>query len=113
MSNLVKCKTCQKDVSINAPTCIHCGEPLLVHEVTPVGCANSSVYMLGIIFIAGLFFFISPKLLSPIFKDFLGMSALNALSLSFITGAVFSVWLATFLLGKLAMGSKKNSKSNL
>ena len=108
MSNLVKCKTCQKDVSINAPTCIHCGEPLLVHEkqVTPVGVANLSVYTIGIVFFSLLVFFISPKLLVPIF-DYLGMSSLNSISLSFITGAVFSIWLATFLLGKLAMGWKK------
>jgi tellurium resistance protein TerD len=26
MSNIVKCKTCGKDVSKSAPTCPHCGE---------------------------------------------------------------------------------------
>jgi len=28
MSNLITCQTCNKDFSINAEKCIHCGEPL-------------------------------------------------------------------------------------
>jgi RNA polymerase subunit RPABC4/transcription elongation factor Spt4 len=52
MTNLIKCKACERDISPNAASCPHCGEKLKT-EQTPTGILAAIIIALiigGILF---------------------------------------------------------------
>lgn len=114
MSNLVKCKTCQKDVSINAPSCIHCGEPILVHQkqVTAIGVANFSAYTFFIYFVAFISFGFCFRLFGLFLGDVLGMPWMWALPIALVVSAIFGIWLFIFLLSMLAIGGDEEDNKS-
>ena len=114
MSNLVKCKTCQKDVSINAPSCIHCGEPLLVHEkqVTAIGVANFSAYTVVIYIVSFVSFFVCFRLVGLFLGEVLGMPWQGALTIAMVTSVIFAIWLFTFLVSMLAIGGDEEDNKS-
>ena len=106
MSNLVKCKTCEKDVSRNAQTCIHCGEPLFSEEIIQrnqnlqenfsnnigimgvIASVSTVVLMAYVYFVGG---FIS---------EGLGLGNWWGLMISCLTGAPFSLWVYAYLINE-------------
>ena len=101
MSNLVKCPTCQKDVSINAPTCMHCGEQLLAP-----GTLKDLFYyivMFGFgVFVFSIFF----RLCVFIFREYLGMYD-GSVSLSILCSIFLTLGLFNFLAEKYAEWKNK------